>query len=311
MAGTLAPMTLGPLATQLFAAVLSLGAAFIFAFGLALQQKGNLDAMEAELAGTVRRSGVLVTVTRPAWIAGILLGGLVGFAIFAVALRLGSLVLVETVQVTQMIFTVPLSAWVARTSVRRREWEAACVLVAGLGVLLVAVAPTPGNNVGVPLAWGRAIPIVVLVAAVLALAAWRAPAYAAALLGAATGALFGLQSAVVKEVTALLVNDFTLRGLLWSWSPWVAGGLTISAVVLQNLALRAGRLSAAQITMTTAAPVVSAIIGVAVFGEVLSLDPWRFASALAGAVACAWAIAHLARSPSLLAVAGDLIPADS
>ncbi len=290
--------------TQAVAAALSVLASFVFVLGLALQQKGNLAAMRAQRAGTVHRSGraeLVATITRPVWILGILTGGVVGFAILALALRIGSLTIVEPFQVTQMIFTVPLSAWVVGTSVLRREWQAALVLVGGLACLVVMLAPASGAGSGDGSRWLLVVPVTVTFALVLAALALRYRDFASALLGASCGALFGLQGAAVKEVTALLGDGFTVAGFLGSWSPWVAGGVTLAAVVIQNLALRAGRLSAAQTTITTVGPAVSTAVGVFVFGEAVQTGPLRLLGAAVGVAACAWGVAHLARSPSILA----------
>ena len=282
-------MILGSMANQVLAAALSLVAAFIFVLGLALQQRGNLAAMRAAAAGTSRRPAALATILQPQWIIGLTVGGGVGFVFLATALKIGSLSIVEPMQVTQMIFTVPLSAWVARTKVERREWEAAVVLVVGLGILVVSMAPEPGRASGDPNGWRLVAPIVVVSCAVLMVAAWRIPAYAAALFGAASGTLFGLQGAVLKEITGLLgVDGFTTASLLASWAPWTALALTGFAVTIQNLALRAGRLSAAQTTVTTTGPLMSAAIGVAVFGETLQLSPLRILAAVVGAGLCGW-----------------------
>jgi len=292
---------LATLGTQVLAAGLSLVAAFIFVLGLAMQQRGNLAAMRAARDGTARRPAALATMLQPSWIIGLTFGGGVGFAIIAVALKVGSLAVVEPIQVTQMIFTVPLSAWVANVAVERREWRAAVVLVAGLAAALIALAPVPGGDVGDPGGWRLVVPIVVVLAIVLTFAAWRAPAYAAALFGAASGCVFGLHGAMAKEVTGLVVEGFSIAALFGSWAFYGVLLATPIGVIIQNLALRSGRLSAAQTTVTTSAPLMSTAIGMAVFGETVQLSPVRVLVAVTGAAVCGWGIAQLAKSPALLA----------
>lgn len=291
--------------SQLLGAGLSLAASFIFAGGLALQQKGNLAALRITGPRASRRRSVITTVTRPTWVAGMLGGGVVGFVVFAAALRIGSLSIVEPMQTTQMIFTVPLSAWVARTRVTTGEWGAASLLVLGLFLVTVTLAPEAGSGDGGSSAWLWIIPVFAGIAAVAVLASRRWTQYAAACLGVATGVLFGVQGGMVKESLEVLAAPAGLDvvGFLTSWSAWGAVIFTVVAVVLQNLALRAGRLSAAQTTITSSAPVASVIVGIAVFGETLQLDPVRILGAAVGAALCGWGIAHLARSPSLLAAA--------
>jgi drug/metabolite transporter (DMT)-like permease len=275
----------------------------IFGTGLALQQREPRRDAYHRPRGVGSGIG-RATITRPSWIVGILGGGVVGFVVSRfLALNVGSLSIVEPMQTTQMIFTVPLSAWVARTRVTSGEWGAASLLVLGLLLLTVALAPEPGAESGRPEAWVLVIPafLAVTVAAVVASRRWTQ--YAAACLGLGTGVLFGVQGGLVKQALDVLgaPTGLDLVGCVGSPAAWAAGAFTVVAIVLQNLALRAGRLSAAQTTITTTAPVASVIVGVVVFGETLQLAPLRVLAAIVGAGLCLWGIAHLARSPALLA----------
>jgi hypothetical protein len=229
--------------------------------------------------------------------------------VLATALRLGSLTIVEPLQVTQMIFTVPLSAWVAHAAVKREEWVAALALVAGLGLLVVMAAPQAGTAIGSADGWRVAIPIALLVSASFGVIGWRVKDYAAALLGASAGTLFGVQNALVKDVIALLGEGFSVVGFLTSWSPWAVVTATLAAVVIQNVALRSGRLAAVQTTITTTGPIVSAIVGVTVFAETVETSPGRVVGAVAGLVIGGWGVLRLARSPALVAVAELTAPA--
>jgi drug/metabolite transporter (DMT)-like permease len=302
-------MLVGSVASQAVAAGLSVLASFLFVLGLALQQKGNLAAMRAERAGTARRPAVLTTVLQPAWLGGMAIGGLLGFVALATALRLGSLTIVEPLQVTQMIFTIPLSAWVAHAAVKREEWVAALALVVGLGLLVVMAAPQAGTATGSAEGWRIAIPVALLASALFGVTGWRVKDYSAALLGASAGTLFGVQNALVKDVIALLGEGFSVGGFLTSWSPWAAASATLAAVVIQNLALRSGRLAAVQTTITTTGPIVSAIVGVTVFAETVESSPVRVIGALAGVVIGGWGVLRLARSPVLIAAAELTAPA--
>ncbi len=288
----------------MIAGVLSLVAAFVFAGGLALQQKGNLAALEARRDGRGSRSSALDTIRQPAWLVGFLAAGLGGFVLLAAALRLGSLLLVQTIQVTQILFSVPLGAWVARHPVRREDWLAASALVAALALLIAALAPAAGSASGSASGWRMAVPPLIAVALALALAGRRIPDLAAALLGASSGVLFGVMNAIVKEVTGSLGPGTTPAGLLWWWAPWAAAAIVPVAVVIQNASLRAGRLSAAQTALTTVGPLVSAVLGLAVFGETIELTPLRAIGATAAAALAAVSVGRLARSPDLLAAAG-------
>jgi drug/metabolite transporter (DMT)-like permease len=303
-------MLFASVGTQAAAAALSVAASFVFVLGLALQQKANLDVMEHGPSGSGDAGGglwasVAAIVTRPVWLLGLVGGGVVGFALVAVALAIGSLTIVEPLQVTQMLFTVPLSAWVVGGAIGRRDWIGAAALVAGLGLMVVVLEPQAGQDTGDPHGWLVVTPVVLAAAAVFTIVALRTAPFAAALYGAAAGALFGLQGALLKNALGIMAGDGGLTGALASWTLWGAGVLTLVAVVLQNLALRAGRLAAAQTTLTTSAPIVSAAIGIIVFGETLDVTSWRVLVAAVGAAVCGWGVVTLARSPALVALHAD------
>ena len=125
-------------ASAVVSAVLALVAAALFAVSLAFQQRGNLQALRGE--GRVRNQ-VLATVLQPWWFGGIALS-LVGFVIYAVALNLGSLTVAQPLQVTQLIFTVPLGAWVAGTAPLALVAAAAAMGLCLVGVSMLARSPS-------------------------------------------------------------------------------------------------------------------------------------------------------------------------
>jgi len=102
----------------------------------------------------------------------------------------------------------------------------------------------------------------------------------------------------LKVVSDDLQNDFSL---LTAPRPatWITLALGVLGVVIQNLALRAGSLSSAQASMTIATPILSAVIGWAVFGEHLDVGPATVAIGLACAVLAVAGVVLLSRSDAL------------
>ena len=82
-------------------------------------------------------------VRRPIWLAGTA-GDTLGYVAQAAALGLGSLVLVQPLLATSLLFALPLGAWWAGRRLRRSDGVWALVLTAALGVFLVAGNPTNG-----------------------------------------------------------------------------------------------------------------------------------------------------------------------
>jgi hypothetical protein len=86
---------------------------------------------------------------------------------------------------------------------------------------------------------------------------------------------------------------------------WATLGLALVGVVIQNMALRAGRLPVALSTMTIATPVTSAVIGVALFGENLDVTAATVLIAVIAALLAAIGVVMLSQS---VAAAGPPAP---
>jgi drug/metabolite transporter (DMT)-like permease len=295
-------VVIGVASAQVVAGVLAVVAAVVYTWGLALQQRGNLDAIRLEAGGDARHSQIITTVTRPLWMLGFLVG-LVGFSMHAVALTIGSLALVQPLQVTQMIFMVPFSAWVAQSSMQAREWRGAILVLVGLGIFLVVTQPTLGNDLGQTGPWMSMLALWACVTVGLLVLGMRFGTLRASLFGAAAGTLYGVQGALVKQGLGVFEADgFTIEVIVTNWAIWLMLLAGASALTVQNLALRAGRLSAAQTTITVFSPVVSSVIGFVVFDEAISDGPAAIVGMVVGSAVAVWGVTMLARSPSLVAV---------
>ena len=124
--------------------VLALLAAGAFGSGVVCQQRSAME-VPAELAA--RPSLLVRLVRRPLWLLG-LLADLAGFALQALALRRGSLVVVQPLITTSLLFTLALSALSYHEPISRAEWRAVILVLAGLCVFLVAAAPTEERSHG-------------------------------------------------------------------------------------------------------------------------------------------------------------------
>ena len=80
---------------------------------------------------------------RPVWLIGMAADGL-GYVAQAIALALGSLVLVQPLLATSLLFALPLGAWWGKRRLHRSDGLWAIALTAGLAVFLVAGNPTAG-----------------------------------------------------------------------------------------------------------------------------------------------------------------------
>ena len=115
-------------------------------------------------------SGAIVTswVRQPAWWAGTL-GAVGGYVFQALALAHGSLLLVQPLLVSSLLFVLPLGARFSNQHVRGRDWGWALLLTAALTVFVLVGQPREGHYRPPVPAWSVAlassVPVVIVLRA--------------------------------------------------------------------------------------------------------------------------------------------------
>ena len=222
-------------------------------------------------------------------------GDLRGYAAQAAALGLGSLVLVQPLLVTTLLFALPLAAWWSGRRLSRADALWALTLSAALALFVVVAEPTAGVDRAAPPRW---LPAGVALGAVLcgclAVAAVRRGAVRAVLLAVATAVLYGVTAALTKGVVSLLDD-----GPLALVTAWETPALVVAAVagtVASQSAFQAGGLAASLPIITVGEPFVGVALGAAVLDEQVHVDgaEWLLFPALV--VAMTVATGALARS---------------
>src|SRR6476660_8131072 len=134
---------------------------------------------------------VLTLLRRPLWWAGTA-AAIAGFVFQALALAYGSLLLVQPILVSALLFALPLSAHLANRRVTRGEWLWAVVLTASLAVFVVLAKTRPGDyEASVTLTAIVALVCAAAVSACVIVAVRTTGWKRAVLLAAAVGVLFG------------------------------------------------------------------------------------------------------------------------
>ena len=183
------------------AVMVALLSAALFAVGSVLQQRAATDVPDEDALGLG-----LVTrlVRRPIWLAGTA-GDTLGYVAQAIALALGSLVLVQPLLATSLLFALPLGAWWAGRRLRRSDGVWALVLTAALGVFLVSGNPTEGVDRASVEDWLVAAAILgPLTAACIIVAVRTRGSVRAVALASASGILYGVAAALTKSTMSLL-----------------------------------------------------------------------------------------------------------
>jgi drug/metabolite transporter (DMT)-like permease len=191
-----------------------------------------------------------------------------GFGLQAAALGLGSVVLVQALSVTALLFALLISAKVSRRRITRPQGIWAVLLVVAVAVVVTVGNPQAGNPRGLLQTW----PIVAAVMGpglILCVVVGRkfSGSVGALLLGLASGSLWGLFSVLTKVVVDQLGHG--IPELLRTPEVYVWALLAIAATAWEQSAFRDGPLTASMPALTVGEPVVGSVLGVTVLGETL------------------------------------------
>ncbi|OBA94306.1 hypothetical protein A5662_19600 [Mycobacteriaceae bacterium 1482268.1] len=246
------------------AALLALGAAFFIAIGDVIHQHSAHQVTDDPVSHFELFTRLLRD--RRWWLGSIVAA--VGFALQAAALGLGSVLLVQALLVTALLFALPINARACHRRVTRWEWMWAALLAAAVAVIVTVGNPTAGHSRASLATWIAVVIVLgpLLVLCVLGASMVKGPA-SAVLLGFVSGALWGLFAVLTKGVVDRL--DHGLWAVLRTPELYVWALVAVAGTAYQQASFRAGSLTASLPTMTVAEPVVGSVLGVVVLGEAL------------------------------------------
>ncbi len=216
------------------------------------------------------------------------------FALQAVALVLGSVVLVQALQVTALLFALPTNARLTGHPVTRREWLWAVLLAGAVAVFVIVGDPAAGYQRGALTAWFIVAVVLgpALVVCVLGARVCSGPLAAVllAVVSASSWALFAVLTKGVVEVFRDGPGAVLRAPELYAW---IFAALV--GTVFQQSAFRASTLTASLPAMTVAEPVVASVLGVTVLGETLDTPGPQVFVLVAAVIAVVIATTALAR----------------
>lgn len=282
--------------------VYAVAAAFVFGGGVALQQ----HAATAVPHEHSLRLGLLARLLRrPMWVAGVV-AEVAGFALQVAALSNGSLVVVQPILTVDLVFTLAIAAAWSHERLRTREWLGVGCTVVGVASFLVVVgADQESRAVAGAGTWLLCAAWVVALAGAAAWAALQAVGpRRAALLGMAAGAANGFMAVLAKAFADKL--DDGLGETLASWQLYALVTAGVATLLLVQSTYQAGHPTLSLPVMNVADPVVSVAIGVAVFGERVSLGGGNGVLVVLAMIAMVGGLVALARAP--LVVGSGTVP---
>jgi drug/metabolite transporter (DMT)-like permease len=274
------------------AIVLALAAALLYAVSAVLQQKAAADAPQSK---AMRPSLMFHLLRQPRWLLGYA-ADWTAFGCEAVALGLGSLIVVQPVLSTGLLFALLIDARWFHRPMTRIDWLAAGALTFGLVAFIVGGRPEGGVDEAALSSWLQwGTPALVLIVAGVVGGFRTSGTKRAVLFSLTTGAAYGLTAALTKTTVSLLGDGLTVA--LTSWEPYALAILAGIGMLANQSAFQAGSLTAAMPTQVVTTQVVGIALGVAVFDEHLSTDTFGEWALVALAVtAMAVGVVQLARS---------------
>jgi drug/metabolite transporter (DMT)-like permease len=271
--------------------LLSLASAASYGVAAVLQHR---EAVREPLQQTMQ-AGLLVRLARrPVWLIGNALDG-VGYVFQFLALRRGSLILVEPLLVLSLVFALPVAAWLDHRRISAAELAPTGLIAAGLALFLGVARPGIGHPRAPLEAWVILTGVIAFLCLALILGAHgRSRRLAAVLLGFGSGMTFGYVAALTERTGRIL--DGGIVHTLATWEPYalIAGGAV--ALLLTQSAFNAGALRLSLPTLTVAQPLVAVSIGLAMFGERIDRHGLAPVAEIIGLVLVTFGVFALSRS---------------
>jgi hypothetical protein len=249
------------------AIVLSLLAALLFAVASVLQQQGTRGIADEDALG----AGFLTSLFhRPVWLLGIG-ADIAGFGVQAAALAVGSLLLVQPLLVTTLLFALPMAARVAHRRLTEEEWVWSGLLALSLVIFVIMGEPTAGKEDPSFRAWLPTIVLVVPLVGSCVFAASGLPhgTRRSLVLAVAAGVLLGVSAPLTKTAIAGFEDGF-LEGLL-RWELW---GMALTAALgtfWQQSSYQAGDVQTSLPAVTVLKPIVAMALGLTIYQETLKV----------------------------------------
>jgi drug/metabolite transporter (DMT)-like permease len=222
-----------------------------------------------------------------------------GFVAHAIALHLGSITVVQAILAVQLMFALSASTFLRRQRVLARDWSGAVAVCVGV-ILVVALRgdipqSVPRSDQVVPAAAAATL----LIGSLLTVARFVGSRTQArsALIAIGAGISFCTTAVFVVVVTDAIAMDGPASALGWPLAALVVSAVTGSLLVQDSFAH--GSLPTALAAMTITDPVVSCVVGLALFDAVRAPGFGDLAGLAGAGVLIAVGVTVLANSPNL------------
>jgi hypothetical protein len=283
-----------------YATLIALCAALASAIGDVIRQRSAQEITDKEV-GHLELFRLSVRDSRW-WLGGT--GAIANYSLQAAALAFGSVMLVTALQVTSLLFALPIYARLAHHRVTRWEWFWAVTLAGALAVLVTVGDPGAGSSRGSLGTWAAVAVVMgpILVACVLGARIWADSTMAPVLLAVVAGSSLALFAMLTKGAIGAVSGGF--GAFLRAPESYCLIPAALAGMIFQQSAFRAGALTASLPTVTVAKPVVASMLGVIMLGETLNTSGPRVLTLLTAGALVTVATIALARGEAATVAAG-------
>lgn len=282
----------------MWAIVLAFVSAFLSALNVVAQHVASTGAPATQKGWRLAR----YLIRSPLWLLGVV--AVIGaFGFQALALYSGRMSVVQSILVSELIFTLVIgTAWLHRT-VSVAAWLSACLTAVALALFLIISEPRGGHPHPTGGAWLPALSAAGGATALCAVLARRgAPVRRGALYATAAGILAAALATFLKSVAAVVGGGGPLT-LLQHGATYGLVAAGILGTIFTQAALHYGPLAVSQSVMVMTNPFASVVFGIWLYGEHFTGGPLRLAAAALAFAAMIAGVVLLARTAPSFAAA--------
>lgn len=271
--------------------VFALIASFFFALSTVLQ---HIEAKAQPLQKKPSLALVGKLVRRWVWWGGIAVGA-IGYGAEAAALGVGSVIAVQALKTSTLLFLLPMAALAGSSRPGLRRWLQALGLCGALSGFLLVGNPQEGRAQAEIFDWiwsWGAVAAVVVAAVTLT---YHAPPWRRALgHGVAAGAGWALTTIMTKSTLDVVATQHW--GVFLHWQIWGLAIAGITSTVMNQSAFQGEEITWSLPAMAVVEPMIGMVLGVGLFEEKLARDdPFGIALLVASGLVMLFFAGALAR----------------
>ncbi|MGB6513455.1 MAG: DMT family transporter [Mycobacterium sp.] len=272
------------------AVLLALGAALVSALGSVIRQRSAHEIVDKPVGAWAL---FVLSLRDTRWWLGAA-AAVANYALQAAALSIGSVMLVTALQVTVLLFALPINARITHHRATAWEWVWAALLAVAVAVIVAVGNPTADQQRASLETWAVVTLVMgpALVLCVIGARIWSG-AVAAVLLALVAGSSLALFAVLTKGAVESAHGG--LGALLRTPELYALLAVALTGMVFQQASFRAGALTASLPTMTLAKPVVGWILGITVLSENLQVDEQKVAVLVVAVIVMVVSTVALAR----------------